>query len=86
MEALAWLTDGRIHAAVRGNHEEMFLDGLARDRESTYEPWQQWIPDDQVTRWWHTLRNLPFAITIETAHEDVGIVHAGPVQRSWTRT
>ena len=39
MEALAWLTDGRIHAAVRGNHEEMFLNGLSRDRESAYEPW-----------------------------------------------
>lgn len=86
MEALAWLTDGRVHAAVRGNHEEMFLDGLARDRESAYEPWQQWIPDDEVTRWWRTLRNLPFAITIKTAHGDVGIIHAGPVHRSWVRT
>ena len=77
MEALAWLTDGRMHASVRGNHEEMFLDGLARDRESAYEPWQQWIPDDEVTRWWRALRNLPLAITVETAHGDVGIIHAG---------
>ena len=86
MEALAWLADGRIHAAVRGNHEEMFLDGLARDRESAYEPWQQWIPDGEVTGWWRALRNLPLAITVETAHGAVGIIHAGPMHRSWTRT
>ena len=85
MEALAWLTDGRIHAAVRGNHEEMFLNGLSHNRESAYEPWQQWIPDDEVTRWWRALRNLPLAITVETTHGDVGIIHAGPVHRSWTR-
>ena len=86
MEALAWLTEGRIHAAVRGNHEQMFLDGFARDRDSAYEPWQQWIPDDELTRWWRALRSLPLGITVETAHGHVGIVHAGPVHRSWTRT
>ena len=32
------------------------------------------------------LRNLPLAITVETTHGDVGIIHAGPVHRSWTRT
>ena len=64
----------------------MSLDGLARDRESAYEPWQQWIRDDEVTLWWRALRNLPFAITVETAHGELGIAHAGPVHRSWIRT
>ena len=29
---------------------------------------------------------MPLAITIETAHGDVGVIHAGPVYRNWTRT
>ena len=86
MEALAWLTDGRIHAAVCGNHEDTMLSSLACDRETVYEPWQRWIPDDEVTGWWRALQKLPYAITVETALGDVGIVHAGPVYRNWIRT
>ena len=32
MEAPVWLIDGRVDAAVRGNHEGKFLNGLARAR------------------------------------------------------
>ena len=86
MEALAWLTDGRIHAAVCGNHEDAMLSSLSINRETVYEPWQRWIPDDEVPRWWRALRSLPYAMTVDTRSGDVGIIHAGPVYRNWLRT
>ena len=86
MEAVDWLTDGRIHAAVLGNHESTMLEHLRRGQDSVYEEWQRWIPDEEFPRWATALENMPIAITVETKWGDVGLVHAGPVSRSWPAT
>ena len=51
MEAVDWLTNGRIHAAVLGNHESTMLEHLRRGQDSVYEEWQRWIPDEELPRW-----------------------------------
>ena len=86
MEAIEWLTDGRIHAAVLGNHESTMLEHLCRGRDSVYEEWQRWTPDDDVPRWIAALGAMPIAITVATTHGDVGLIHAGPVSRNWPVT
>ena len=86
MEAVDWLSDGQIHAAALGNHEWTMLEHLGRGRDSVYEEWQRWIPDEDLPRWTAALEAMPVAITVETEPGDVGIIHAGPVSRSWTET
>ena len=86
MEAVDWLTDGRIHAAVLGNHESAMLEHLRRGQDSVYEEWQRWIPDEELPRWTAALEDMSIALTVETQRGDVGLVHAGPVSRSWPET
>ena len=84
LEAVDWLVDGRMMSATMGNHENALIGFLMGWSQAVYEPWWRNLTNDQ--RWIATLRSMPLAITVETAHGDVGVIHAGPVYRDWGRT
>ena len=88
-EALEWLMHKRIDGTVAGNHEYMFGAYLAQPQERmAYEGWWREVERDDKLKWLWTalISHMPFAMTIETAHGDVGIIHAGPMYRNWIRT
>ena len=90
-EALAWITEGPIHAAVRGNHEQMlirYIDTITAT--GTCDPyalghlWFNAIPKRMHRQWRGTLDALPIAITVHTRHGPVGLVHGTPALNNWT--
>ena len=84
LDAIDWLVHGRIHTATMGNHENALIGFLMGRSTAVYEPWWRNLADRP--RWIEAMGSMPLAITIETAHGDVGVIHAGPVYRNWTRT
>ena len=86
LDALGWIEERRIHDAVLGNHEAMVLKTLLNRERRVLVGWMAGIDDALRERWIKALWGLPVAMTIETAHGPVGVVHAGVVERSWTRT
>ena len=84
-DALGWLESGRIHA-VRGNHEAMVARALGSSRQHFFMPWARDLDDTERDRWIKALGKLPLAIEVDTDQGPVGVVHAGVVERSWTRT
>ena len=86
LDALKWLEDRRINDAVLGNHETMVLKTLLNPARRVLFGWMAGIDDALRERWIEALWRLPVAMTIETAHGPMGVVHAGVVERSWTRT
>ena len=85
-DALKWLEEQRIHDAVLGNHEAMVLATLLNRERRVLHGWMAGIDDALRERWIEALWRLPVAMAIATAHGPVGVVHAGVVDRSWTRT
>ena len=47
------------------------------------EQWTKKIPREDYDKWARTLEALPIAITVETAHGPVGIVHADAPKKHW---
>ena len=86
LDALGWIEERRIHDAVLGNHEAMVLKTLLNRERRVLVGWMAGIDVAMRERWIEALWRLPVAMTIETAHGPVGVVHAGVVERSWTRT
>ena len=86
LEAIDWLTDGRIAGSVAGNHEVWTLETLVNGRYRSSRDWRAGIRDQDLERWTATLENLPLGIEIETSHGPVGIVHAGVINWSWLET
>ena len=99
--ALEWLERGAFDALVRGNHEEILLEALARRLGLLPEPgysaefrhraggaWADAVLADAALceRWYAALSRLPFALTVETAGGPVGIVHASPCPGAWAET
>ena len=84
LEAIEWLVDGRIQAATMGIHVNALAGFLLGRTQAGYQPWWREVTDDRI--WRGTFASLPLAITIKTAHGDVGVIHAGPVYPDWTRT
>ncbi len=97
-QALAWLEDGRIAGAVLGNHEDMMLRYLESAMEGGRavdvfrrlwrdQGGQWWFGRErgagETGRWIRALRALPWTLTIETPHGEVGIVHAQPPAPTW---
>ena len=85
-EALEWLEDGRIEEAVLGNHEAMVLRTLMNRERRARTGWIGELDDERTERWIGALWRLPLAMTVATEHGEVGIAHAGVVDRSWRRT
>ena len=90
IEALDWLEDDRFEAVVMGNHEaemvRMLQTGEILSPEKPYQQWMWDIPRPDLFRWHRALRPLPLAVTVETAHGRVGIVHCSTWRDSWTAT
>ena len=86
LEAVDWLTDGRIAGAAAGNHEIWTLGSLVNGRYLLSRDWRAGIGHQDLGRWISTLVELPLGIEVETSHGPVGIVHAGVVNRSWLET
>ena len=86
LDALKWLEERRIHDAVLGNHEAMVLATLLNPARRVLLGWMAGIDGALRERWIDALWRLPVAMTVATADGPVGIVHAGVVDRSWTRT
>ena len=86
LDTLAWLEERRLHDAVLGNHEAMVLKTLLNPERRVLLGWMAGIAGPVRERWIEALWRLPVAMTVETADGPVGIVHAGVVDRSWTRT
>jgi len=86
LNALTWLEERRIHDAVLGNHEAMVLSTLLNRERRALIGWMAGIDASLRKRWIDALWRLPVAMTVSTPHGPVGVVHAGVVNRSWTRT
>ena len=80
IEALEWIERGRFDALVMGNHEaemvRLLQTGEILAPPKSYQQWMWQIEKQDLCRWYHALRALPLAITVETAHGQVGIVHS----------
>ena len=90
IEALEWLEAERFEAMVMGNHEaemvRLLQTGEILEPPKRYQQWMRQIPRQNLFRWHQALRPLPLAVTVETAHGRVGIVHCSTWQDSWEPT
>ena len=86
-DAIEWL-EYRFEAVTRGNHEDAaltwFEDKLEGSTERPYG-WLRCIDPGAYRRWRDAFAQMPLAITVETWHGPVGIVHAESPHRSWDR-
>lgn len=84
-EALEWI-ERRFEAVVLGNHERPLLYWLDPHRRPSSMQRPQWlcsVPRAQHSRWRAAIAGMPLAITIETAHGPVGVVHADVPDLDW---
>ena len=86
--ALGWLED-RFHVVVLGNHDRAVRD-LLRGRLSgsglRLKGWLGRVDRLCHQRWYTVLSKMPVALTIETVHGPVGVIHAQVPDSSWNRT
>ena len=85
-EALVWL-ERRFEAVVMGNHERpllYWLDPHRRPSPARPPQWLRRVPRSQHRRWRAALARMPLAVTIETPHGPVGVVHADVPHPNWT--
>lgn len=89
-QALAWIEDGRFEAVTMGNHEAEMLRLLQTGEilapPKAYQQWMWQIERQDLFRWHRALRALPLAVTVETAHGQVGIVHCSTWRNDWSAT
>ena len=83
-EAIDWL-EHHFAAVTRGNHEDAALTWLEDKLEGSGEHpygWLRRIEPSAYRRWRDAFARMPLAITVETRHGPVGIVHAESPQES----
>ena len=84
-EAFEWL-EQRFECVVLGNHDRWALNWF---RASVPLPapagaeWLAGVPRRDYRRWRSALEAMPLAVTIETRHGPVGLVHAEVPHLSW---
>ena len=84
-DALSWL-ETRFAGVTLGNHERAvraWFRGPNRDKPQGMMRWLQDIPRADYRRWWKAFSAMPVALTIETRHGPVGIVHAEVPHPVW---
>ena len=87
LDAIDWL-EGRFEAVTLGNHDRAALRWLEAKLRGSAPPAEGWIRalDPGAYRRWHeALQRIPLALTIETAHGRVGVVHAEAPHSDWER-
>ena len=86
-EAVEWL-DRRFDAVAIGNHDRAVLRWFESNSGTPPPPGSEWLsaisPGDHP-RWRAALARLSLAVTIETPHDPVGIVHAEAPDPVWAR-
>ena len=84
-EAIDWLErPGRILCSATGNHDALTLKRLLyrwHTGADTTRSWLDSVPVKETMRWMGALRRMPSAITVETPHGPVGVVHAAPARQ-----
>ena len=84
IEVLEWLENERFEAVVMGNHEaemvRLLQTGEILDPRRREQQWMRQIPRQALFRWHQALRPLPLAVTVETEHGRVGIVHCSTLE------
>ena len=90
IEALEWLEAERFEAVVMGNHEaemvRLLQTGEILDPPRREQQWMRQIPRQELFRWHQALRPIPLAVTVETEHGRVGIIHCSTLDNSWEAT
>ena len=87
-EALGWL-ERRFDGVVLGNHDRSVLSWFRAKRGAPPPPGSEWllgIAHREHPRWRAALGSMPLAITSETVHGPVGIVHAEVPHHSWAES
>lgn len=88
--AADWLNQPWFHS-VLGNHEQLIIDAHSGDRGSigcsvmNGGKWFQELDHNSRDRIVGCLMNLPFGISVDTAHGLVGIVHADIPYNCWSQ-
>ncbi|MEJ2042070.1 MAG: metallophosphoesterase [Reinekea sp.] len=85
-----YLIDEPWFWAVRGNHEQMLINAISLETDTS---WSQWIlnggkwslgqPKDELTKWAESLTKLPLTISLPCQNHNIGICHAEYVQPHW---
>lgn len=87
-DALTWL-ENRFHSVTLGNHErpirDWFRAKVLGSRERAH-CWLRKVARADYHRWAKALGEMPFALTIETQHGPVGVIHAQVPHLRWDRT
>ena len=87
IEAVDWL-EHRFAAVTLGNHDRTALrwleENVGRPRAQR-QGWLREVKPRHHARWLAALRQMPLALTIDTPHGPVGVVHAEPPDLDWTR-
>ena len=87
-EAADWL-EHRFTAVTMGNHDRAALSWFEeklRGSHATDDGWKDALDPREYRRWHEALRHMPLALTIETAHGPVGVIHAEAPDPDWRRT
>ena len=86
-DALHWLEE-RFDAVVLGNHErpirDWFRAKVLGSRERAHD-WLRKVDRAEYERWFTALAKMPLALTIETLHGPVGVIHAQVPDPVWDR-
>ena len=85
-QALEWINN-RFDGVTKGNHERGVMDYFRHPKRYPFltpdEQWIEKIPLEAYPTWARTLNGLPTAITVNTNHGAMGIVHADAPTRQW---
>ena len=84
-DAIEWL-ETRFCGVTLGNHERAVRDWFGSPNRTRAQGMMRWlneVPRSDYRRWWKALSALPLALTIETRHGSVGIMHAETPSRVW---
>ena len=87
-DALYWLED-RFHTVTLGNHERPYLEWFRGKVLGSCERVHGWlwkVHRDEYRRWFAALSGMPLALTVETSHGPVGVMHAQVPDPDWSRT
>ena len=87
-DALSWLEE-RFDAVTLGNHErpirDLFRAKVLGSRERVHG-WLGKVHRAEYGRWFAALSEMPLALTIQTPHGPVGVIHAQVPDPDWGRT
>ena len=85
---MTWLEE-RFHVVALGNHERPIREWFRAKVLGSCERVHSWlwkVHRADYRRWFGALIEMPLALTIETPHGPVGVIHAQVPNPDWGRT